>query len=72
MLIIVESPAKAKTIAKIVGSQYVVKASVGHIRKISNDTKTKDGKKLEINGIDIDNDFKPIYEIDPAKKKSCH
>ena len=45
MLIIVESPAKAKTIAKIVGNKYLVKASVGHIRSISNDKKTADGRK---------------------------
>jgi DNA topoisomerase I len=68
MLIIVESPAKAKTIAKIVGSKHIVKASVGHIRSISNDKKTKDGRKLEINGIDIENQFLPIYEIDIKKK----
>lgn len=68
MLIIVESPAKAKTISKIVGSKHIVKASVGHIRRISNDKKTKDNRKLEINGIDIDNHFLPIYEIDPKKK----
>jgi DNA topoisomerase I len=69
MLIIVESPAKAKTIAKIVGSKYVVKASVGHIRRITDDSKTKDGRKLEINGIDIENDFQPIYEVDADKTK---
>jgi DNA topoisomerase I len=68
MLIIVESPAKAKTISKIVGNKHIVKASVGHIRSISNDKKTKDGRKLEINGIDIDKEFLPIYEIDPKKK----
>ena len=68
MLIIVESPAKAKTISKIVGSGYKVKASVGHIRKISDDKKTKDGKALEINGIDIDNNFTAIFEVDPKKK----
>jgi DNA topoisomerase I len=68
MLIIVESPAKAKTISKIVGSDYKVKASVGHIRKISDDKKTKDGKPLEINGIDIENDYSPMFEIDPKKK----
>ncbi|MBC7472060.1 MAG: type I DNA topoisomerase [candidate division SR1 bacterium] len=68
MLIIVESPAKAKTISKIVGNKYIVKASVGHIRRISNDKKTKDNRRLEINGIDIDNHFLPIYEIDPKKK----
>lgn len=69
MLIIVESPAKAKTIAKIVGSKHTVKASVGHIRSLSNDSKTKDGRKMEINGVDIDNNFTPLYVIDEAKKK---
>ena len=69
MLIIVESPAKAKTIAKIVGSKYNVQASVGHIRRITDDSKLKDGTKLEINGIDIDNDFSPIYEVDADKVK---
>jgi DNA topoisomerase I len=69
MLIIVESPAKAKTISKIVGSKYVVKASVGHIRRITDDSKTKEGKKLEINGIDIDNDFDVLYQVDPDKTK---
>jgi DNA topoisomerase-1 len=69
MLIIVESPAKAKTISKIVGNKYTVKASVGHIRQISNDKKTKDGRKLEINGIDIEKDFLPIFEVDKDKKK---
>jgi DNA topoisomerase I len=68
MLIIVESPAKAKTIAKLVGSKYKVKASVGHIRRISDDKKTKDGRSLEINGIDIENDFTAIFEVDPKKK----
>ncbi len=68
MLIIVESPAKAKTISKIVGKAHVVKASVGHIRKISDSKKTEDNRKLEINGIDIDQNFSVMYEIDPAKK----
>jgi DNA topoisomerase I len=69
MLIIVESPAKAKTISKIVGSKYTVKASVGHIRRITDDSKTKDGRKLEINGIDIENNFEPLYEVDADKAK---
>ncbi len=69
MLIIVESPAKAKTISKIVGSAHTVKASVGHIRSITQDSKSKDGRKLEIKGIDIEKDFSPIFEIDSGKKK---
>jgi len=69
MLIIVESPAKAKTISKIVGKTHTVKASVGHIRKLSSQKTTVDGRKLEINGVDIEKDFKPIYEIDKEKRK---
>lgn len=69
MLIIVESPAKAKTISKIVGNKYIVKASVGHIRRISDDKYTKDGRKLEINGIDIEKGFLPIFELDKDKVK---
>jgi DNA topoisomerase-1 len=52
-LVIVESPAKAKTINKYLGSGYIVKASVGHIRDIPS-------KGLNV---DIDNAFKPTYEI---------
>jgi DNA topoisomerase I len=67
MLIIVESPAKAKTISKIVGSKYKVQASVGHIRRITDDSKMPDGRKLEINGIDIDSGFVPLFQVDEAK-----
>lgn len=71
MLIIVESPAKAKTITQILARQkgvsYTVKASVGHIRSISQIKKLEDGTVLEINGIDTNNHFKPVYEIDSAK-----
>lgn len=62
-LVIVESPAKAKTIEKYLGSDFSVLSSVGHIRSIPK--KTKDGK----NPIDIQNGFKTTYEIDPDKKK---
>jgi DNA topoisomerase I len=73
MLIIVESPAKAKTITQIISgnSQFkgtVVRASKGHIRRISDNSKTKDGKKLEINGIDIENNFLPLFENEETKK----
>ena len=57
-LVIVESPAKAKTIAKILGSDYLVKPSFGHIRDLA--------KKNY--GIDIEHDFEPKYEIDADKK----
>jgi DNA topoisomerase I len=58
-LVIVESPAKAKTITKFLGKDFEVKSSYGHVRDLAK-------KNL---GIDIDNDFKPQYEISPDKKK---
>lgn len=57
-LVIVESPAKAKTIEKFLGKGYVVTSSFGHIRDLS---------KKDF-GIDIENNYKPIYEISPDKK----
>lgn len=62
-LVIVESPAKAKTIEKYLGSDFKVMSSVGHIRSIAK--KTKDGTEA----IDVKNGFKTTYEIDPEKKK---
>ena len=58
-LVIVESPAKAKTIEKFLGSDFKVMSSYGHIR----DLKKKDFS------IDIENNFEPIYEIPDDKKK---
>ena len=59
-LVIVESPAKAKTIEKFLGKDFLVKSSVGHIR----DLPKKGGM-----AIDVENDFEPSYEISPDKKK---
>jgi len=58
-LVIVESPAKAKTIEKFLGSKYTVKSSFGHIRDLAK-------KNL---GIDTENGFEPIYLISDDKKK---
>jgi DNA topoisomerase-1 len=58
-LVIVESPAKAKTIEKYLGKDYEVKSSFGHIRDLA---------KKDL-GIDVDNDFKPTYVNDSGKKK---
>jgi DNA topoisomerase-1 len=58
-LVVVESPAKAKTISKYLGKNYIVKASVGHI---------KDLPKSKL-GVDVDDDFTPHYAIIPAKAK---
>jgi len=63
-LVIVESPAKAKTIEKYLGSDFKVLSSVGHIRSIAK--KTKDGTPP----IDVKNGFKTTYEIDSEKKKT--
>lgn len=62
-LVIVESPAKAKTIEKYLGKDFTVLSSVGHIRSIVK--KTTDGTPP----IDIKNGFKTTYEVDPEKKK---
>ena len=62
-LVIVESPAKAKTIEKYLGRNFHVLSSVGHIRSIVK--KTKDGTPP----IDVANDFFAVYEVDPEKKK---
>src|SRR6476661_311287 len=58
-LVIVESPAKANTINKYLGSYYVVKASLGHV---------KDLPKSKL-GVDIKHDFEPVYDIIPGKEK---
>jgi DNA topoisomerase-1 len=63
-LVIVESPAKAKTIEKYLGKEFHVLSSVGHIRGIAK--KTKDGTPP----IDVKNGFKTVYEVDPDKKKT--
>ncbi len=58
-VIIVESPAKARTLKKFLGAKYTVKASMGHIRDLPK-------KNLSI---DVDNNFEPTYEISPDKLK---
>src|ERR1700692_4755802 len=58
-LVIVESPAKAKTIGKYLGNQFVVKASLGHI---------KDLPKKDL-ADDVDKEFEPRYEVIEGKKK---
>lgn len=58
-LVIVESPAKAKTINKYLGGDYMVMASIGHIKDLP-------AKDL---GVDIENNFEPIYEVIPDSRK---
>ena len=58
-LVVVESPAKARTIGKYLGSGFVVKASVGHVRDLP---------KSKI-GVDFEHQFEPVYEVIEGKKK---
>ena len=58
-LVIVESPAKAKTINKYLGSDFIVLASLGHIKDLPS-------KGL---GVDVEHDFAPDYEVIPDAKK---
>ena len=58
-LVIVESPAKSKTIKKILGDSYQIEASFGHVRNLPEKTL----------GFDVEHDFKPTYVIIPEKKK---
>ena len=67
-LVIVESPAKAKTINKYLGADYVVEASVGHVRDLP--SKAPKGTKMPVPGVDLENDFAPSYEVLPDKKKT--
>lgn len=75
-LVVVESPAKARTIKKYLGSGYEVKASVGHIKdlpmradkteKAGNHNKNDKGSVL---GVDVEHGFKPYYQVIPGKEK---
>ena len=64
-LVIVESPAKARTINKYLGPEYIVMASVGHVRDLPG--KNPKGVKDPVPGVDLDNDFTPTYQIIKGK-----
>lgn len=72
-LVIVESPTKAKTIRKYLGNEYKVVASMGHVRDLpsSSDEVPAKWKKTEAGqlGVDVQNDFEPIYVISKDKSK---
>ena len=70
---IVESPAKAKTIAGYLGDDYIVESSIGHIRDLPHsaaevpaEQKKEPWARL---GVNVDSDFEPLYVVDPKKKK---
>jgi DNA topoisomerase I len=72
-LVIVESPAKAKTISKILGKDFIVESSIGHIRDLPGNASEipaayKNEGWAKRLGVDVDNDFKPLYVV-PRNKK---
>ncbi|HUJ64133.1 MAG TPA: type I DNA topoisomerase [Acidimicrobiales bacterium] len=71
-LVIVESPAKAKTIASYLGNDYHVESSIGHIRDLPRNAAdvpaAYKGEPWSRLGVDVDNDFKPLYVVSRDKK----
>src|SRR5436305_4739946 len=72
-LVIVESPAKAKTIAGYLGAGYDVQSSIGHIRDLPNNASeipaAQKGEAWARLGVDVEHDFEPLYVVDSRKKK---
>jgi DNA topoisomerase-1 len=72
-LVVVESPAKAKTIAGFLGKDFVVESSIGHIRDLPRNAAdvpaAMKGEPWARLGVDVDNDFKPLYIVSPEKKQ---
>jgi DNA topoisomerase I len=71
-LVIVESPAKAKTIAAYLGEGYVVESSIGHIRDLPNrasEIPKEDRARYGTLGVAVDDDFEPYYIVDADKKR---
>ncbi|HJV29933.1 MAG TPA: type I DNA topoisomerase, partial [Gaiellaceae bacterium] len=72
-LVIVESPAKARTIEGYLGKGYKVASSIGHIRDLPNrasDVPKEKRAKYGTMGVAIDEDFEPLYQVDTNKKKT--
>jgi hypothetical protein len=72
-LVIVESPAKAKTIGKFLGSGYLIEASIGHVRDLPSSAaeipESVRGEAWSRLGIDIEHDFKPLYVVPRQKRE---
>jgi DNA topoisomerase-1 len=71
-LVIVESPAKARTIAGYLGSEFAVESSVGHVRDLpdrASEVPEQQRKRFGALGVDVDQAFEPYYIVDPGKKK---
>ena len=72
-LVIVESPAKARTIAKFLGKDFVVEASIGHIRDLPSGRKEipeqYKSEEWAYLGVNVEDNFQPVYIVPPDKKK---
>jgi DNA topoisomerase I len=71
-LVIVESPAKARTIAGYLGGEYAVESSIGHVRDLPNrasEVPSAKRKQFGALGVDVEKGFEPYYVVDPDKKK---
>ncbi len=71
-LVIVESPAKARTIEGYLGADYAVGSSIGHVRDLpdrAKDVPEAQRKRFGALGVDVDDGFEPYYVVDPDKKK---
>ncbi len=72
-LVIVESPAKAKTISRFLGKDYIVEASFGHIRDLPENAEqipeSVKGEKWARFGVNLDSNFEPVYVVPESKKK---
>ena len=73
-LVIVESPAKARTIAGYLGPDFIVESSVGHIRDLPDSAaeipEKYKGEAWARLGVDVEHGFEPLYVVDPDKKKT--
>jgi DNA topoisomerase I len=73
-LVIVESPAKARTIAGYLGPDFIVESSVGHIRDLPDSAaeipEQYKGESWARLGVDVEHEFEPLYVVDPDKKKT--
>ena len=71
-LVVVESPAKARTIARFLGSDFVVESSIGHIRDLPRNASevpaAMKGEAWARLGVDVEHDFKPLYVVPKEKK----
>jgi DNA topoisomerase-1 len=70
--VIVESPAKARTIAGYLGRDFAVESSIGHVRDLpdrASDVPEAQRKRFGALGVDVEHEFEPYYIVDPGKKK---